>query len=421
MDRVRGATGDASLAFLAEGYTFGHRRFESHQADAFRTRLMGRPVLFLRGADASRFFYEDERFSRDGAMPRSVLHSLQDEGSVQTLAGSAHRERRSLFLRSLDADGERALTTRFEELWDAAATRRRPGERIRLLDGVSELLARAALDWLRLPATSDDVRARTAEMTAMIDGAGSFAVRNWRGRALRRRSEAWARAVVQRTRTRSPAALSRPLALLVDPTAGLDDDTAAVELLNLVRPTVAVARFVAFAGLALHRHPQWRDRVAGDRGAATAFAEEVRRTTPLFPVIGGTATRDLEWDGARIEKGDWVILDLFATDRHPAQWQDAWRFDPARHLPDRAIPAPVPPQAPGAAHVVAHVVAQGDGPMPTAHRCPGEPATRSLLTAAVGRLAAASWSVPPQNLRVNLSRMPAQPGRHGMTICWEGA
>ena len=35
----------------------------------------------------------------------------------------------------------------------------------------------------------------------------------------------------------------------------LDEQTAAVELLNIVRPAVAVAWFVSFAALALHQHP----------------------------------------------------------------------------------------------------------------------------------------------------------------------
>lgn len=35
---------------------------------------------------------------------------------------------------------------------------------------------------------------------------------------------------------------------------------AGVELLNLVRPTVAAAWFVAFAGQALAQHPAWRER-----------------------------------------------------------------------------------------------------------------------------------------------------------------
>lgn len=41
----------------------------------------------------------------------------------------------------------------------------------------------------------------------------------------------------------------------------LDPRTAAVELLNLLRPIAAVAWYVAFAAHAPHVHPHWRDRI----------------------------------------------------------------------------------------------------------------------------------------------------------------
>jgi hypothetical protein len=71
----------------------------------------------------------------------------------------------------------------------------------------------------------------------------------------------------------------------------LDESVAAIELLNLLRPMVATARFVAFAALALHRYPETRDPVrAGDAEHATAFVHEVRRFYPFFPAIGGAGS-----------------------------------------------------------------------------------------------------------------------------------
>src|SRR4051794_6325683 len=97
--------GDSTLAFLGSGYRFGHDRFEREGGDLFRTHLLGRPVTFVRGLDAARFFYEGDRFTREGALPKSVLHSLQDEGSVQTLDGVEHRHRKELFAELLSPAG----------------------------------------------------------------------------------------------------------------------------------------------------------------------------------------------------------------------------------------------------------------------------------------------------------------------------
>ena len=60
---------------------------------------------------------------------------------------------------------------------------------------------------------------------------------------------------------------------------------AAVELLNVLRPTVAVDRYVVFAALALHDHPRVAASGSADDEAAT---EQLRPGgTPVLPVLPG--------------------------------------------------------------------------------------------------------------------------------------
>ncbi|PRI11863.1 cytochrome P450 [Leucobacter massiliensis] len=447
--------GDATLAFLTDGYRFGHRRFERLGSDVFSTRLAGRPITFLRGQEAARFFGEADRFTLDGAMPRSVLHSLQDAGSVQTLSGTRHRSRKAAFLDALDVpeearDGQpasgatdgrsgagseetgspdgsgsaapsapasgadasapahaaphRGLADCFAEEWEAAEWEGRRDGQLRLMPAAEQILCDAALRWLGIGASRDRRRALARECAAMIDGSGSFGPRNWRGRALRLSAERWARETVRAERAQPSGALAR----LLDHPELADDEVAAVELLNLIRPTVAVARFVAFSALALHLRPAWRARLREEPGSALAFAQEVRRTTPFFPAVAGVASESVSWRGHRFEAGDWVALDLFATNRHPGEWEDAWTFDPGRFA--------------GAAGAEAEgrVLAQGAGELAHSHRCPGEPATVELLALATLRLAEADWSVPEQDLRVGLARIPARPGSAGLRLVWTG-
>jgi len=392
---------DQSLAFLAEGYAFGHRRFERLGTDAFRTRLMGRRVLMLRGHRAVRFFYEGDRFTRTGAVPRSVLHSLQDTDSVQTLTGAPHRRRKSLFVEAL-ADGE-ALRAEFERAWDRAEREWIQAGRVAVLPAAGAVLTAAALAWAGIPVDRETGERRTAEFLAMIDGAGSFGWRNWRGRALRLRTERWATGVV-RAAVDGEAPEGSPLQLVARHEDGLGspmtEHARVVELLNLLRPVTAVARFIAFAALALHRQPAWIERVREDPADAARFAQEVRRTAPFFPAIGGRAVQALDLDGIAIGPDEWVVVDLFATNRHPAEWTRADRFDPDRFATTS------PPE----------VVAQGGGDIATGHRCPGEPATVDLLVAASERLAALPSVLAPQSLRVALDRLPAQPGHEGVRL-----
>jgi fatty-acid peroxygenase len=186
----------------------------------------------------------------------------------------------------------------------------------------------------------------------------------------------------------------------------LSRDVAAVELLNLLRPVVAIGRFIAFGALALHVHPQWRDHVIAEPTARMAFGAEVRRTAPFFPLMAGRARHPLSWHGTEIARGDHVVIDLFATNRHPDEWSDASRFDPGRFLHGGAD--------------TRRIVAQGAGDMVDGHRCPGEPSTAQLLESAVLQLARSDWTLRTRDLHTDLRRIPALPGSSDLNVLWAG-
>nr|WP_228509039.1 cytochrome P450 [Herbiconiux sp. VKM Ac-1786] len=233
----------------------------------------------------------------------------------------------------------------------------------------------------------------------MVDRAATVGPPNWAARAKRRRAERWAREVVQEIRSgaRTPpeGSLARTVAEHLDLEGRLvPAEVAAVELLNILRPTVAVARFIVFAALALHHHPGWAGWVAVDADDRLHFAQEVRRFYPFFPVIGGVATRELEFRGERLRPGQWVLLDLFGTNRDERSWAHPQRFDPDRFAGWDGDPDTLVPQG---ADDVAH-----------GHRCPGETATVALVVEATRLLSAGlEYRVPPQDLRIGLRRMPA--------------
>ncbi|UWF76511.1 M20/M25/M40 family metallo-hydrolase [Microbacterium sp. EF45047] len=387
---------EAALRFVRDGYLFGIRGYRDAGADAFRTRLLGRNVVVARGAEAVHVF--GSGFQRTGAVPRSASHLLQDEGSVQSLEGPRHDARKELMV-EIALHGRAPLVDLFHEEWEAAAERRR-GSRVSLLDLGTDALARAALRWVGLPSAAGDATL-AGDLRVMVDRAASVGPVNWAARVRRRRAEAWARRMVEDARAwgDEETAVGRVSHFREDGRM-LPAPIAAVELLNLVRPVVAVARFIAFAGHALQRRPEWARRIRNDEILTGWMAEEIRRFYPFFPMIGGVSTRPFHLCGERFPAGRWMLLDLYGTDHDPRIWGEPERFDPARFekAPDHAV------------------VAQGVGDMLTSHHCPGERATTDLVAAALEELSDRGWyTVPDQDLRISLRRIPAQP-QDGMLI-----
>jgi fatty-acid peroxygenase len=177
----------------------------------------------------------------------------------------------------------------------------------------------------------------------------------------------------------------------------LSAEAAAVETINMLRPTVAVGRFVAFAALQLHEKPNWisvlRD---GPDERREQFAEEVRRFSPFFPFIGARTREEIRWRGHVFLKGQWLLLDLYGTTHDPRIFPQPEEFRINRSLSWRDQGYDFIPQ--------------GAGPAATSHRCPGEMITVELLKQSVKHLTEdMDYRVPQQDLSVKMNRVPALP------------
>ncbi|MFI2645432.1 cytochrome P450 [Streptomyces sp. NPDC018610] len=398
---------DQTLAVLAGGYAWLPSRMRESGGPAVRTRLMGKPALAVRGPDAVRFFYDERNVRRHGAIPGPVRATLFGHGAVHTLDGTAHRARKKLFLPLLQADRVAGVVEEVGAAWDEAVAGWARSPRTVLFDEAAVVLTRGAHRWAGVPLADAETEEAARDLIAMVDGFATPGPRHWRARRARgRQEERLARLVCEARSGRAPAApgsLLERVAEHRDATGEpLPPGTAAVELLNIVRPTVAVSWFVAFAAHALHRRPELRDRLReGDTEFATAFAHEVRRFYPFAPFLGGLAVRDLSWHGQSVPEGGMVILDVYGQNHDTDLWGDPYAFRPQRFLEHPAERD--------------ELIPQGGGDPRSGHRCPGEGVTLGLLETLAIRLARLRYDVPEQDLRIPLRRVPARP-RSGFVI-----
>ncbi len=363
---------------------------------------MLRKAVCMTGEEAARVFYHPDRFTRRGALPPTTLRLLLDKGSVSLLDGEAHRQRKQMFLSLMTPESISRLADLMADHWRAAVGTWATKDTVVLDEGVQEILCRAVCQWAGVPLPAAEAKRRTREFGAMFEGAGAVGPRMWRGMLLRSRTERWMRGIIEATRagelTVPEGTATHVVAWHRDLDGNLlDPGTAAVEMINVLRPTVAVARFVTFAALALHDYPAWRERFqAGEDVDLEPFVQEVRRFYPFFPFAGGRALSAFDWQGYHFAKGTWVMLDLYGTNHDARIWVEPNAFRPERFR--------------GGEGNAFNLIPQGGGEHHSGHRCAGEWITIALMNRAVQLLTTTMrYDVPEQDLRIDLSRMPAIP------------
>jgi len=366
LDRIRS---DLAWRLFRDGYrALPDERRKRDGADLFVSHLLGRRTVVVRGEDGARLFYDEDVVARAGAIPPPLGWLLFGRGAVHSLDGAAHRERKAMFLDLLAAERTEPLVTavraRLEERMPAW------GRGVAVFDELVEVYGGAVLSWAGIRLDDADAARTSRDLAAMVDGfgfAGTAYLRGWRSRLL---LERWARRLVRATRDGTLLVRREgPLAIIAGHDE-LDERTAAVELINILRPTVAVAWPATMAIADLLVRPDRQAIVSGPH--LRAYLHECRRLQPFAPALAGRIKRSTEVGGVELRTGDHIVLDVIGTHTDPRTWAlgddgrtGASAFDP-RHFAG-GDPAPYA------------FVPQGGGDPTTGHRCPGEPLTVRLL------------------------------------------
>ena len=390
---------DQTLVAGIKGYAWLPDLRRRHHDRPVHLRVMGQRAVAICGPEAVRFFYDERHVERHSALPHPVVATLFGTGAVHTLDGEAHRHRKALFVALLMDDGVDQLTKLVGESFDEAARSWAGTSPVSLFDESALLIARAVTRWTGVPVTDDELPALAADLVALVDGFATAGPRHWRALAARRRRERWLAGKIEAVRRGELAAAAEAAITTIahyrEDGGPLDARTAAVEMLNIIRPTTAVAWFVAFAAHALHRWPQYRAPLRdGDDELTAAFVHEVRRFYPFAPFLGGQAVDDLTFSGARIPKGALVLLDVYGQNHYHLLFPRPYEF-----RPERFVGRPIGEF---------ELIPQGGGDPRTGHRCPGEQITVATLGTLVQRLARLDHRLPPQDLGIDLGRIPAR-------------
>lgn len=389
---------DHTLALKNDPYRFISKNCRRYKTDVFQTRILFQPTLCMSGPEAAKLFYNPEHFQRPGAQPSRVQNALSGKKGVQLLNGEAHHHRKAMLMSLMTPERIRELKDIHTALWHEHLAKWTGRDNIALYPQVRKMLAQAICRWAGVPLDQKPLRRRSDELISPFHGTAVVGPMFWQAHALRKRADAWARRVIEDVRAGRLVVPESSAAFVIasyrDPSNNLlDPDTAAVELLNILKPTVAVAVFITFAAHAMHFHPDTRAKL-GDDHYAEMFALEVRRHYPFFPSLIAQTAHDFRWNGLKFPAHIRTLLDVYGTNHDPRGWRE-----PEKFMPERFENGDVTPF---------NFIPQGGGDARTGHRCPGEAIAMELIQTAGKFLAAEmAYDVPEQELDIDFSEVPA--------------
>ena len=224
---------------------------------------------------------------------------------------------------------------------------------------------------------------------------------HWQGRISRNQLEASLKDTIEGIRNKSVTVKSGTILEEVshyrDENGNLlSAQVAAVELLNLIRPIVAIAVYIAFMAVALYENPAYKVKLAfEDKEGKERFNEEVRRYYPFAPFVGAKVKKNFIWRGYAFKKGTLVLLDLYGTNHDERLWEAPYKFNPDRYKKEKKTPYNFMPQGGGSIK---------------GHRCVGESITMAMMNMALDVLVnKVSYELPHQDLSYSMSNIPTLP------------
>lgn len=393
---------DNSINLLTEGYRYIPDRCHHFQSEIFTTRLLGQKVICISGEDGAEIFYNNELFRRKGAAPKRVQKTLFGQNGVQTMDDEKHKHRKQLFMSLMTPERLVEIRELTSKQWQYAIQKWERMDRVVFFKETQGIMCRLACQWAGVPLWAKDLKLRANDFGAMIDAFGAIGPRYWYGRRARKRTEQWVRTMIKDVRSGK---------LFADEDSALyafawhrdlngklmSRQMAAVELINILRPIVAIARYVTFGAMALHDHPETRTKLqSSDEQYSQMFVQEVRRFYPFGPFLGARVRKGFTWKGQDFNVGRLVLLDLYGSNHNPAIWARPNEFRPNRFRDWEGSPFSFIPQ--------------GGGDYNIGHRCAGEWVTVEVMKASLDFLTRQiDYEVPKQDLSFSMARMPTIP------------
>jgi cytochrome P450 len=383
-----------TLPFAKNPFRFLDERLAKY-GRVFRTNVLGRKTVVVAGPEAAGRFIDGSVVMREGSMPPHV-QELFGGRSLPLLDGDVHAGRKRVVLQAFTHEAMAAYRPIIESMIARAFATWSGADEIRWLDELKRLAIEIICTTFAGLQPGAEMDALLRDYDVLMGGFATLPI-NIPGTPYHKALKARGRILgvlrrVVRERRAAPAGdgLSRILA------SDITDDAATLELHHVV-----IAGFIVYGELVaivrqLTEHPELRAQLAS-REAMARFVDEVKRVTPIVPIVFGKTRKEFEFDGVAVPAG-WMLL-WAVTPSHTTHgvYSEPARFDPERFSPARA-------EERRHEHAFAP---QGAGPV-TGHRCPGLDFASLVMALFTAELLRHTWELPPQNFDYDWSKTPPE-------------
>lgn len=393
---------------LKPSYTLLQEARDEANAPVVKVKALTKEVIAIYGKKAAEIFYNPKNFKREGAMPEVVLNTLFGQGGVQTLDGEEHRHRKNTFMDLMTPERIDA----YHDILDKKMTAAFEAEQgtFDLFSLSRRVLFAAVTEWAGInldDLSEEEIDDLSKYQISMISTSFTSPGEHIKGISDRKKSEKWAQRLIKEARE-NPVPGKEDVALYAFAEATdlegelLPVEVAAVELLNIIRPTLALTVWAALMGHALFSQDDIYNELKGDFDRLQdSFIQELRRYYPFFPMLPAISLQEVEVDGYIIPEDSWVALDIYGTNHDPRHIENPEIFKVDRYV-DNAKDISYEEEY--------EMIAQGGGDFRSMHRCAGEWITLHTLRVLSDHLVNKfDFTIPDQDFEIALDQFPTYP------------
>lgn len=322
-----------------KGYNFLMELREELDTPVVKVKFLTEEIIAVYGEEAARKFYDPIKFKREGAMPRPLLKPLFGEDAVQTLDGKEYNHRKKYFMDLMTPERMEDYRKIVDQNLSEELAKKH-GE-FNLFDLANSVLFDSIAEWSGIKLEdydSEEVETLVKNQISMISNEISSPTNPVKGITDVNELEEWGMKLIKEARENpDPEKEDRALYVFANATDFEEEllpiQLAAIELLNIIRPTVRLSVWMTLMGHALFAKEDIYEELKADFDhLQDPFIQEMRRYYPYLPALPAISIDNVEINGYHIPKDSWVILDLYGTNHDSRTIDHPEDFDIKRYI-----------------------------------------------------------------------------------------